>query len=180
MKVHTVARLCLVLTLCIIPEMILAQTPPIPVGARIRLELTDKSRLEGSLVQQRADSVVVASTRGVHTPVATEYIARIRRSDGKSHGLGAKRGAVIGATIVGGATTLIFGGAALASSSPNNDYGLVPAFIFAGALTGAFYGVIIGGIIGAERWTTVSSAPMRVSFLPTQIGAPGVGVAIRF
>ena len=92
------------------PMTLAAQALPIPLGTRVRLEMHDKSRLEGILISQSADSLVVAPPTPVVTAVSTEYIARVRRSEGKSHAHGAVQGIKIGAVIGGGATALLFGG----------------------------------------------------------------------
>lgn len=160
--------------------MLSAQTVPIPIGARVRVEMCDKSRLDGTLMMRTADSVAVALPRAVRTVVATEYISRVRRSEGKSHGHGAVKGLKIGAVIGGGATTLVMGGAYLGSSAENKDATWVAFFAAAGAMTGALYGGVIGAIVGAERWTTVYTFPARLSFVPPPTGAPGIGVTFRF
>lgn len=79
---------------------------------------------------------------------------------------------------------LITGASYLGSTnkSQNGDETLsaVFALVASGAFTGAMFGAGIGALLGAERWTTVYSSPVRVSFRPAPSGARGVGVSVRF
>lgn len=164
-----------------VPVILTAQTPAIALGTRVRIEMHDKSRIEGTLMAQSAESLAMASPRSVHTGVSSEFIARVRRGEGRSHGHGAVKGIKIGAGIVGGATAIIFSGAALASGEAQGEaLGVVAVFTFAGALSGAFYGAIIGGVVGAEKWTTVYTAPHRVSLAPPPGTTPGIGIRVSF
>gem|GEM_PF-3967960 len=51
----------------------------------------DKSRIEGTLMAQSAESLAVASPRAVRTRISTDYIARVRRGECKSRGHGAEK-----------------------------------------------------------------------------------------
>lgn len=162
------------------PAAIAAQAPTIPLGTRVRVEMQGKIKVDGTLMSQTEDSIIVSSPGTLRTVVASESVARIRVSEGRSHAQGAVRGMKIGTVVAGGGVALIFGAAYIESTENNKSIALLFAFVAAGAVTGAMYGAAIGGIFGAERWTTVYSSPVRVSFRPAQSGAPGVGVSIWF
>ena len=175
------ARQAGVVALVLAPTIVAAQAQPIPLGSRVRIEMHDKSRIEGTLMAQSAESLAVASPRAVRTGISSEYIARVRRSEGKSHAHGAVKGLKIGAGIGGGMATLIFGGAMLAGGSvTGDDFSFVAGAMFGGVFGGALYGVIIGGIVGAEKWTTVYTTPQRVSLVPAPGTAPGIGIRVGF
>ena len=175
------ARQAGVVALVLAPTIVAAQAQPIAIGTQVRIEMHDKSRIEGTLMAQSAESLSVASPRGVHTGISSEYIARVRRGDGKSHAQGAVNGLKIGAGIGGGMATLIFGGAILAGGDVSTGaLGSVAGYVFGGVFGGALYGVIIGAIVGAEKWTTVYTTPQRVSLVPAPGTAPGIGIRVGF
>jgi hypothetical protein len=160
-----------------------AQVPTIIPGARVRVESRqiDKN-LEGTVMSQTADSVIVASVGAIRTAVASGSITRIRVSQGKSHGAGAIKGIKIGGGIGLGLGVLL--GLAIAAGPSTSEYpnpGGVAAVVAAlYAVSGAMWGAAIGGAVGAEKWTTVYSIPMRISVGRPQRRAPGVSLSITF
>ena len=177
MNVPKPARFCVAVILCVGPAMLTAQAVPIPLGARVRVEMRDKTRFDGTLMSQSADSVAVASPKAIRTAVATGDISRVRRSEGKSRGHGAVKGLKVGAVIVGGVGALVVAG----GSNVNDNVAQAAVFgAVGGAIAGALYGAVIGAIVGAEKWTTVYTIPARLSFVPAPTGAPGIAVTFRF
>lgn len=178
-----------------IPVMLAAQTPAIAIGTRVSVDMHDKSRIEGTLMAQSAESLAVASPRAVRTGISSEHVARVRRSEGKTHARGAVKGLKIG-TIIGGGFAAYFAlvitertgtdarsaydgprtGEGSAYDGPETVAGLATLMV----ASGAFYGVIIGAIVGAEKWTTVYTTPQRVSLVPAPGTAPGIGIRVGF
>lgn len=86
----------------------------------------------------------------------------------------------LGAAVVGGGVALLLGGAYVSSNLEHKSTsGIIPLTV-AGAAIGGGYGAVAGSIRGVERWSTVYSAPIRVSFRPFPSSWPGIGVSIRF
>ena len=130
-------------------------------------------------MSQTPDSIMVAVPGAIRTVVASDDVTRIAVSEGRSRVHGARRGMTYGAAIVGGAATLLFT-AAYIGEGGTGDFGDVVVLSAITAVSGAIYGAAIGGLIGHERWSTVYSAPIRVSLGPSRRGSPGVGLSIRF
>jgi hypothetical protein len=160
-----------------------AQLPPLATGARLKIDGASRQRLEGTLMAQSPDSLTIAAAGAVITSVPASAVGRIQASQGKSRGAGAKKGAKIGAIIGGGLGVLV--GAAFmnetrTTSSEFGDGASAPlAFGLVGAAEGALYGLIIGAIAGAEKWTTVYERPVRFGVL--QAGnRPALGFSLRY
>ena len=150
-----------------------AQLPELAPGSRLKLDLTDRRKVEGTLMSQTADSLVVAAEGAVITRLPASSVGRIQSTMGKSRGAGAKKGAKIGA-IIGGSFGLVVGLAAY--SDP--DYRGAEAPILwglVGAADGALYGVVIGAIAGSQNWKTVYERPFDVS-----VARPPLGGGLRF
>jgi hypothetical protein len=173
-------RFALLLIVMLSPPMLIAaQTPTIPPGTRVKVQTQQNTRVNGSLISQSSDSIIVATGDAMRTVIASDAVTRIDVSKGRSHLHGAVRGMKVGAVTTGGVVTLIFAVAYIGSRA--EDMSIAPFFAYTAvsAAIGAMYGAAIGGMFGAERWSTVYSAPIQVTFRPSQ-GAPGAGVSIRF
>ena len=140
-----------------------AQQVHAPVGARVRIETRAPGRtVVGTFVSQTSDSVTVFTRQAPQTVVSSASITRIRVSEGRSHRSGARRGVKIG-TVIGVVTGLVILGAGVMEDG--GDRSLTPGgvaaglgiWVLSGAATGAMYGTLIGGAIGAERWRTTYS-----------------------
>lgn len=160
-----------------------AQVPTLVPGARVRIETTQlRDRVEGTLMSQTSDSLVVASVGAVRTTLPASFVTKIKASEGKSHGAGAIRGIKIGA-IIGGAVGLLVAAAYhedYSTTTGTDQSNELLAFAALEAAGGAIWGAAIGGIVGTEKWTTVYEAPVRFGMGRGINGAPVVGLAIRF
>jgi len=161
-----------------------AQAPTIPPGTRVRIETRERGTFDGTLMSQTSDSFFVAGPGALRTLVASESVTRLRVSEGRSHARGAVRGMKIGAAVGGGGMALVIGAAFIGSTAKDKyngeSLGMAVGLVASGALVGVMYGAGIGALFAVERWTTVYSNPLRVSFRPAPSGAPGVGVSVRF
>jgi len=156
-----------------------AQLPTLSGGTRVKLWLgPDQPKIQGTVFSQTADTLRVASDGAVRV-VPISMIGGVEVGGGRSHSAGAARGAKVGAVIVGGVGVLLCTTAYESFDGETHPSDIV-AIVGAAALTGAFYGAIIGGIIGAEGWTPVY--PVRVAVLlnhPTS-RATGLGLSFKF
>ena len=162
----------------VVPVALTAQTPTLLPGSRLRVNAPGYgSKITGTLMSQTPDTIEVAEAGAVLRRIPWTSVREVRASTGKSHGAGAAKGAMIGA-IAGGA---VAGVSLLFISSDNGSYydfsGSV--FVAMGAAVGAEWGVVIGGIIGAEKWQRVYSAPLRISVAPL-LGPAAIGISARF
>lgn len=154
------------------------QVPQLAPGAHLKVDRLDGPRIEGTLMSQSNDTLTIAAEGAVITPVAAAAVGRIKASAGKSHGAGAKKGAKIGAVIGGGfglLTGLLYDNADIGFNGSQAPilFGVV------GAAEGAIYGVLIGAIVRAQKWTTVYERPYGVTagFDGNRASA---GLSIRF
>jgi hypothetical protein len=172
-------RAALLFFLVQIPAASIAAQVPIPAGAKVKIGTHAKASVVGTLLSQSGDSIVITTAGSKRSAVASNVVTRIEVSQGRSHKHGAFRGMKIGSLSLGGGLALAVAAAYLSDDVQN---GIVPLYMtaFYGAAVGAVCGVVIGGILGTERWSTLYSAPMRVTFGPVQRGTPGVGLSIRF
>jgi hypothetical protein len=131
-------------------------------------------------MSQTGDSLIVAAPEAIRTVVASAGVTRIDVSRGRSRMQGAIRGMKVGTTIVGGGLAIIFTTAYIAEGGTGDSIAELLAYTAYGAAAGAMYGAGVGALLGAETWSTVYSAPHRVSFGPSRSGPIGVGVSIRF
>lgn len=177
---HHMRRALLFVLFSIAPATTAAQAPLIPLGSRVRVETQQRGRVDGTLMSQTEDSIVVAAPGALRTVVVSASIARIRVSEGRSRARGAVRGMKIGAAVGGGSVALVFGAAYIGSTDSNKKITGLLSFVAVGVLEGVMVGAGIGALVGAEAWTTVYSRPIRVGFQSSQSGAPGVGVSITF
>ena len=157
-----------------------AQLPELAPGSRLQLELVDHQKIEGTLMSQTPDSLIIAAEGARITRIPSARIGRIKSTLGKSHGAGARKGAKIG-SIVGAGFGVLLGLTVMSDDTySSSDYGFdkssAPAvFGLVGAAEGAIYGVGIGAIVGAQNWKTIYERPYSLSVAP----APG-GVRLAF
>jgi hypothetical protein len=152
-----------ILTLSLFAVSAGAQVPTLMAGSRLRVQTAGAGRIEGTLMSQTPDTLTIAQSGAVQRKIPSGVVGRIQASQGKSHGAGAIKGGKIGA-IVGGGLGLLVGLAISADGSCTGE-GCDAAPITVGlvqAAAGAIWGLAIGGIVGAEKWTTVY-APGRVA-----------------
>jgi hypothetical protein len=163
--------------LLLLPAAGEAQVPSLIPGSRVRVESRAfRKELEGTVMAQTADSVTIASVGAVKTVLAHSSIYRVRVSEGKSHGAGAVKGAKIGAGI-GGVLGLALG---FAAAEIEGNQALVLPVTMLYASSGALWGLGIGGIVGAEKWTTVHASPLRLAVGRAQSGATTLGLSMTF
>jgi hypothetical protein len=144
-----------------------AQVPALAPGSRLSIEMTDRPRVEGTLMSQTSDSLVIAANGALITSVPSAKVGRISSTMGRSHSAGAKKGALIG-TMIGAGVGVVVGIAAPDDSGFNSETSEAPVFYgLVGAAEGALYGVIIGAIAGSQDWRTVYERPYRVTLAPT-------------
>ena len=149
-------RLCFLLLLSL-GSMAEAQFMDLLPGSRLRVESRVlPGRIEGTLMSNTGDSLVIAKSGAIHTPVPRGSVTWIRVSEGRSRGAGAAKGAKIGVIIFTGVMAMSI------TSVDREGLPLAGAMIAGGAISGAFYGSIIGAIVGAERWKTVYRAPLKL------------------
>jgi hypothetical protein len=161
-----------------------AQLPELAQGARLKLDLAGPAKLEGTLLSQTPDSLVVAADGARIVKLSSSSVGRIRSTAGKTHGAGAKKGAKIG-TIVGAGFGVLVGLAFMndgsyAYGNAGFDQSAAPlVFGVVGAAEGALYGLAIGAIVGAQNWKTIYERPYRVSASPMQ-GGMRLGLSVRY
>jgi hypothetical protein len=156
-----------------------AQFTNILPGSRVRIDSRSfPQRLEGTVMAHSGDSVVVATSGVVRTAVPGPSIYRVQASQGKSHMAGAIKGAKIGAIVSGGMGLLLGLAFADATDDATTSDVIAVAAVYAGS--GALWGGAIGGVVGAEKWSTVYSQPYRLSAGVTRSGAPAVGISLAF
>ena len=143
--------------LCAVP--VEAQMPELLPGSRLRVEAhAVGSRLEGTLMSRDTTGLVIAASGMLRTVVPTASLTRVQVSMGRSRSAGAWKGARIGASVMaalGGVMVLSYAGAGV-------DAGGAAAFLVQSAMGGAMWGAVIGGFVGAEKWTTVYQTPRRL------------------
>jgi hypothetical protein len=135
-------------------EAIAPQTQPaepstLVLPARVRLRMTDGSRLTGELLRVEEGQAIVrtsASPRGAERVIALTDVKSAEVSRGK--GPHVRRGAKVGAGVGGGALVLAVGAA-----SAGGCEGPCIIYLAAGGLGGAAVGALVGASIGALRKT---------------------------
>ncbi len=157
-----------------------AQAPTLAPNAPVRVDLKDRSRIDGILTSQTADSVFVwTTTARANQAIAWNSVARVRINLGRSYAAGARkglrRGALIG-SIAGGGLMLV--GGVVEGERVENLVAYLILGTGAGAASGALYGAFFGAVFGAERWETVYSRPAASP--ARSPGGPAVGVSLRF
>ena len=172
---RVVARIALAVAIPLLSIPVAAQGVP-QEGARVRVTSTTAPRSTGVLKSVTADSVVVlVEPSGARLGIARANLRKMEVSEGRSAGLGARKGALWGAAIGLAATaiTLVtFGEDQLnEGAAPDEQLG-TGEFVVASGVVGALWGAGIGAIIRAERWTQMAVAPTA--------SARGIGMRVSF
>ncbi|HEY0995545.1 MAG TPA: hypothetical protein VGD77_06115 [Gemmatimonadaceae bacterium] len=100
----------------------------------------------GTVLEHGADTLRVSGEGGIPVAIPVAAIATIERSSGRGRGRGALVGAGVGALMLGGIAGL------LATSDDGLDAGEAT---LQGAAGGAFWGLVIGALVGADDWKGV-------------------------
>jgi hypothetical protein len=159
-----------------------AQFAEVQPGARVRLSAPSAlgQTLTGTVLARPHDSVTVARQGTLPVTIALADLRSLEISEGKSRSAGAKRGAIIGGSILG--VLGIVAAAAAESCKPDVvfdcyefSWSAVPLTIASGAL----YGAGIGALIGREKWQTLR-VPASVSVRRMSGGRVGVGASMQF
>jgi hypothetical protein len=165
-------RLAVLLVVCVA-----AQLPTLLPGSRVRVEADPQSKIQGTVMSQTRDSIVVAASGAVHTTLPSGDVSLVKVSLGKSHMTGAIKGAKIGAVVLGGLGALF--GYALGDLE-NYDAADYAAVAAGSAFYGALWGAGIGSLIGAEKWKTVYRRDvLGVQAAPARSGI-GINLSIRY
>jgi hypothetical protein len=157
-----------------------AQLPEMAAGSRLKLDLVGYQKVEGTLMSQTPDTLVIAADGARVTRLPASSVGRIKSTLGKSHGAGAKKGAKIG-TIIGAGFGVLLGLAVMGDDTYDYtfDKSAAPvAFGLVGAAEGAIYGVVIGAIVGAQNWKTIYERPYSASVAPAP-GGVRLSVSLR-
>jgi hypothetical protein len=158
-----------------------AQLPALATGSRLKVEMSGYRPVEGTLMSQTSDSLVIAADGARLVGIETSKVGRIKSTLGKSHSAGARKGAKIG-TFIGAGFGGLLGVAIMSDDSYDYDFDKSQApliFGLVGAAEGAFYGVVIGAIAGAQDWKTIYRRPYSVSIAPAP-DALRIAVSVRY
>lgn len=154
-------RFCIAVLVCVasVAEGQVAELLP---GSRLRVQSSAiPRRVEGTLMSHEGSSLIIAASGALRTNVPISSITQVRVSQGKSHGAGAVKGMKVGA-IVGSVVGLLVVASYGNGGASANPVGDLVGFATTMALGGAMYGLPIGAIVGAERWTTVYQPPLKL------------------
>ena len=175
------SRLLLTLALLALPlASVDAQLAELTPGTKVRLRAPTAvaGQLKGLVIARTNDSVTV--TRENATPVAIPLAAltSLEISRGKSRLRGAGKGALWGA----GSASLLFAlipadDCAAGESGPACETLSVGESVALGAIGGAMWGVLIGALVGSERWER-AILPSQVTVAPAPRGR-GLQVGLR-
>lgn len=123
--------------------------PELREGSRVRIEVTDKSRVTGIIRTITSDSLtLIVHSSSAHIGVARASVKSIQISHGRTGATGAMNGAVVGGVIFG-----VTAGAAAVPYANNNKE--VADVATGGLVYGAILGALFGAVLKAEKWTTV-------------------------
>lgn len=184
--------------LLLLPALLLAQESIARVGTRVRLTARTHSgpdswtteHFKGTVAGWRGDTVVLRVKDGLLTAVPVNTVSRFAVSRGRTpdpvggalKGLGA--GAAVGLIVLGtlcGEEDIDPGpGEGDEDSCTLSDVGVLLLGTGFLAVAGGAAGLVVGTVIGAERWRPVPLGAARLSIGPLPGGAMGVGLALRF
>jgi len=159
------------LVLLALPLSLGAQMLDVQPGARIRVSAPSvvAGRIDGTVINRTPDSVVVATPGLVQYRFGLSSMASIEVYQGRSHALGAWKGA-----LWGGGVMLPFALIGTMDSPRGTDQA---PFILTVETVYAGVGAIIGSIVGADSWASHAAATPRVT---AGAGATHVGFALQF
>jgi hypothetical protein len=149
-----------------------AQSAELVPGQKVRLvaPAVFAGRFQGTILERRGDSVIVARPGGVPTAVSFSSIDAAQVSRGKSRSRGAAKGALWGLGVGGGLAILVgIPAATRAEANGTADSDITSDVIGHLVLGGTFWGAIIGTMVGSERWDRVN-VPGRVTMAPSRDG----------
>jgi hypothetical protein len=139
--------------------------PPIEIraGSRVRLDAPGyvADRTVALVVGRTEDTLTVAGPNAPSIAVPVSRIAHLEVSRGDSRSAGAIHGMKWGVPIglgFGALATVLSDNCKTCTEQPNRA-ALIPAFTGAGA----FWGAIIGAVVGHEQWAPLALSP-RTSF----------------
>lgn len=155
-----------------------AQTRPVAEGSKVRFTTVSDQKLVGVVRATTSDSLTVyTEPAGIPATIALSSISNLQISRGKSAMEGAKRGGLWGAGVGAGLVGLAY----LIGDGCNSDYGAcgdepgtAAEALGIGAIGGAVWGILIGAIVGREKWESVAVRP-AVGAVP---GSARIGLAI--
>jgi len=152
---------------------------PLMVGTRVRIlaPTVVQGRIEGMVLEVDEQSVVVSNDDRAPLKVARRAITQLEVSRGRHRQ--ALKGMLIGAAI--GAAVLAVSPGCYAGCSFNSSSGSDRAQGSAlGLLGGALWGVGIGALVKADRWSVVPLEQVRVSVGPTRGRGIALSLSVRF
>jgi hypothetical protein len=168
-----------VLVLLAIAVPCAAQSAELIPGQKVRLVAPSvfAGRFQGTVLERRGDSIVVAKPGGVPATLSVTAIDAAQVSRGKSRARGAGKGTLWGLGVGGGLAILVgIPAATRAEANGTADSDVTSYVVGQLVFGGAFWGAIIGTMVGSERWDQVK-VPGRVTMLPVRDGFR-VGYAI--
>lgn len=180
----------LVGVLLLVPAALASQESLVPVGTRVRLTTSARERVEGTVTAWRGDTLVLRPKKGLLTTVpigdvSDLLVVRGRRPDpwgGAVKGMmaGGGTGLVILAALCGEQDIDPGPGEGGPDSCSWSDVGFL--LMGTGALTvaGGAVGLVVGTIVGTDRWRPVDLPSARLSLRPLSGGAVGLGFSVRF
>ncbi len=185
-QLRSVTSFVALLLVCALAPASHGQLSEVQSGARVRVTAPGilAGRYVGTVLSRTSDTIRLGAPNTPPVDVPVARITALQVSRGSSRALGAGRGA-----LWGGGIGLVAG--VIVATVNNNDpvysvYGgstdyssnNVAADVLYGTLSGAFYGVVIGAIVGRERWESFDLAS-RTS-LNVQPGRVGAGLRFTF
>ena len=151
-----------------------AQIAEVQPGARVRLRAPGMvaGRYTGVVLSRTGDSMTVSRAAGQAVAVSFASVTSLEILRGKSRMKGAVKGALWG----GGSMALLFAslpGSAKECRSTSSGTRCINLSVgesmLIGGTGGAFWGALIGALIGAERWER-AEMPARVALTPSMDG----------
>ncbi len=176
--------------LLLVPATLAAQEPLVAAGTRVRLTTKALEKVDGTVTEWRGDTIVLSPKKGLLTSVPMGdvvdlLVVRGRRSN--------PWGGAVKGMVIGGGTGLVVLAAlcgeedidpGAGEGSPNtcswSDVGFL--LMGTGALTvaGGAVGLVVGTIVGTDRWQPAVLPSARLSVRPLPRGGVGVGFALSF
>src|SRR3954466_5136400 len=98
-----------------------AQVPALASGSRLKVEMTSGQKIEGTLMSQTQDSLVIAAGGALITGLPSANVGRISSTLGKSHSAGAIKGTKIG-VVIGGGLGVLLGAAVMTDSTISKEF----------------------------------------------------------
>jgi hypothetical protein len=184
--------------LLLLPTALLAQDPLVTVGTRVRLTTHQPAgpdsgkteELQGTVSGWRGDTLVLRVHKGLLTAVPSGTVSRLLVPGGRAPDPlgGAAKGMAVGAGVGFAVLGALCGeedidpgpGEGGKSSCTFSDLGVLLLGTAALTVAGGVTGLVVGTVVGAERWRPVAMPRARLSVRPLPGGAVGVGLALRF